>query len=219
MIDWHDIDTVLLDMDGTLLDLHFDNYFWMEYLPMVWGSKNGHDRDTAKSILMPRIMQRQGTLSWYCLDFWSRNLALDIKALNRELRHLIAARPDTEQFLQQLRKLAKPCVLVTNSHQDLLALKLERTGIGPYFDAVFSAHGFGAAKEEAAFWQQLQNAFPYDPARTLLIDDNTSVLDTARRSGIRYLLTISQPDSQSPPRCDLPYPAVDSFATLFQQRP
>ena len=27
MIDWTSIDTVLLDMDGTLLDLHYDNAF------------------------------------------------------------------------------------------------------------------------------------------------------------------------------------------------
>ena len=26
MINWQQIDTVFLDMDGTLLDLHFDNY-------------------------------------------------------------------------------------------------------------------------------------------------------------------------------------------------
>ena len=27
MLAWDEIDTVLLDMDGTLLDLHFDNHF------------------------------------------------------------------------------------------------------------------------------------------------------------------------------------------------
>ena len=27
-IDWTQLDTILLDMDGTLLDLEFDNHFW-----------------------------------------------------------------------------------------------------------------------------------------------------------------------------------------------
>ncbi len=33
MIDWDNIDTVLLDMDGTLLDLGFDNWFWQPHVP------------------------------------------------------------------------------------------------------------------------------------------------------------------------------------------
>ncbi|HBT55971.1 MAG TPA: haloacid dehalogenase, partial [Pseudomonas sp.] len=33
MLNWNAIDTVLLDMDGTLLDLHFDNHFWLEHMP------------------------------------------------------------------------------------------------------------------------------------------------------------------------------------------
>ena len=40
-IAWQDVDTVLLDMDGTLLDLAFDNYFWQKLVPETWGAKNG----------------------------------------------------------------------------------------------------------------------------------------------------------------------------------
>jgi putative hydrolase of the HAD superfamily len=32
-LDWDRIDDVLLDMDGTLLDRHFDNFFFEEELP------------------------------------------------------------------------------------------------------------------------------------------------------------------------------------------
>jgi 5'-nucleotidase len=34
-LDWNNIDTVLLDMDGTLLDLAFDSQFWLQDVPQA----------------------------------------------------------------------------------------------------------------------------------------------------------------------------------------
>ena len=45
---WSDIDTVLLDMDGTLLDLHFDNHFWLEHLPQRYAELHGVSRAMAE---------------------------------------------------------------------------------------------------------------------------------------------------------------------------
>ena len=45
---WHAIDTVLLDMDGTLLDLHYDNHFWMEHLPQRYAELHGVSRAMAE---------------------------------------------------------------------------------------------------------------------------------------------------------------------------
>ena len=39
--DWENIETVLLDMDGTLLDLHFDNHFWLQHVPVCYAEKHG----------------------------------------------------------------------------------------------------------------------------------------------------------------------------------
>ena len=72
MFDWEDIDTVLLDMDGTLLDLHFDNHFWLEYVPQRYAEQHGISLDAAKQELMQRYRQVEGTLDWYCVDYWSR---------------------------------------------------------------------------------------------------------------------------------------------------
>ena len=71
MINWNEIETVLLDMDGTLLDLHFDDYFWQIQLPLKWGELNGWDSETAMSKLIPIFQGTRGTLPWYCLDTWS----------------------------------------------------------------------------------------------------------------------------------------------------
>lgn len=215
MIDWKRIDTVLLDMDGTLLDLHYDNFFWHHHLPEKWGELHGLDAETAREKLLPRFRDRAGTLSWYCLDYWTTELGIDILDLKNDVEHLIRTRPHAVEFLSALREYRKRVLLVTNAHEKLLDIKLRRTGIGGYFDAVVSAHSLGHPKEEAVFWETLHARYPFDPDRTLLIDDNQDVLKAAAGFGIRHLLTIAQPDSQRPPRGPLGFEAIGSFETLF----
>jgi putative hydrolase of the HAD superfamily len=217
VINWNDIDTVLFDMDGTLLDLHYDNFFWHEYLPGKWGELNGIDPQRAKAKLGPRLMARQGTLSWYCLDYWSAELGLDILALKGEIEHLIQLRPQAEDLLRHVGRLGKRRLLVTNAHQKLLDVKLARTGIGAHFDAVVSAHALGAPKEERAFWSALRTLHPFEPDRTLLLDDNPQVLRAAVDFGLRHVLAIQQPDSRSPPRSGLEFPSIGSFAALLPE--
>ncbi len=219
MIIWNQIDTVLLDMDGTLLDLHFDNYFWREYLPLKWGQLNKLDTASAKDRLMSQLQGREGTLSWYCLDYWSEQLELDILALKADLRHLVRERPGTLEFLQFLTSIGKHKAMVTNAHQDLINMKFECTAIGRHFEHVFCAHQLGFPKEDIRFWDELRAVFPFNPATTLLIDDNLSVLRSAQDYGIRHLLTIAQPDSCHPRRDDDGgFQAIESFQDLVRGR-
>ena len=51
MIDWSCIDTVLLDMDGTLLDLHFDNFFWSEHLPRTYALRHQISKEESSAYL------------------------------------------------------------------------------------------------------------------------------------------------------------------------
>ena len=217
MLNWYDIDTVLLDMDGTLLDLRFDNYFWQEFLPLKWGERNGLDAAAAKSELMPHFHSIEGTLPWYCLDHWSEFLQMDILTLKLELEHLIRIRPHVREFLDYVAASGKPMAIVTNAHRKLIELKFRSTGIGGYFEHVFCAHDFGIAKEEPGFWAELQRRFPFNPNRTLFIDDNLSVLDCARDYGIRHLLAVAQPDSAQPRREAEDYRMLESFLHLFQE--
>ncbi len=196
MIDWQEIDTVLLDMDGTLLDLHFDNHFWLEHLPARFASINNIAIAAARDDLWQRFDQARGSLNWYCLDYWSEQLQLDIASLKQEVQHLIRIRPFVLEFLQQLQAGRQQLLLVTNAHRDSLNLKMQRTQLSSYFNAIISSHDFATPKEDPAFWQQLQQVQAYDPARSLLIDDTASVLSSARQYGIKHLLTLLQPDSQ-----------------------
>ncbi len=217
MINMAFCDTVLLDMDGTLLDLNFDNHFWLEFVPLRYAQKHQLSLAEAKQQLQPRFKQMEGQLEWYCLDYWTHALQLDIVALKTELAELIAVFPHVVEFLDALKASQRQVLLVTNAHQESLRLKMNKTCLQPFFDAIVCAHDFGMAKEQYGFWAMLQQCYPFDKQRTLLIDDSIAVLNSARQFGIAHLLTISQPDSQRPARQAMDYPAITDFRQLISQ--
>lgn len=213
--DWSRIDTVLLDMDGTLLDLHFDNHFWLEHVPLRYGERRGMTPEQALAELMPRFRAAEGTLQWYCLDHWSRELSLDIVALKREVAHLIRVLPEVETFLGQVRAVGKRLVLVTNAHFDALALKMEHTGLETYFDRIVSSHSLGTPKETPGFWHSLQQIEAFEGTTTLFADDSLPVLRAAREYGVRHLVAMRQPDSKRPAREIDEFVSVQNLAELL----
>lgn len=215
MLDWQHIDTVFLDMDGTLLDLHFDNHFWQEHVPLRYAERHKLDLHAAKQELFPRFRQAEGTMDWYCLDYWSRELGLDIAELKREVDHLINVHPHVIDFLDDVRRNHKFMALVTNAHMKSLELKMERTRLGGHFDVIVCAHDYGLPKEEPEFWTRLQAKISFDPARTLLVDDSLPVLRSARQFGIRHLLAVRQPDTKSPPKDVGEFAAIETFDDIM----
>ena len=218
MLDWAQIDTVLLDMDGTLLDLNFDNHFWQKHLPRRYVETkglSGASADTAREELKARFHIHAGTLAWYSVDFWTTELELDIMRLKEEVAHLIDVHPHVTGFLEAVRASGRRIVLATNAHHKSLTLKMARTGLSPHFDALITSHELGAAKEEQAFWERLRAVEPFDPARTVLVDDSLPVLDSARRYGIGHLVAVKRPDTQQPEKHTGDYVAIDDFSQLM----
>lgn len=215
MLDWSRIDTVLLDMDGTLLDLHFDNHFWQSHLPGRYAAARGLPPAEGREELMVRYHARAGTLEWYSVDFWESELELDIMRLKEEVAHLIDVHPHVPVFLAAVRASGRRIVLATNAHHKSLTLKMARTGLTPHFDALITSHELGAAKEEQAFWHLLRAVEPFDPLRTVLVDDSLPVLDSARRYGIAHLVAVKRPDTQQPEKNTGDYQAIDDFSQLL----
>lgn len=212
---WADIDSVLLDLDGTLLDLHYDTEFWHRVVPSAWGAARGLDHAAALAELQPRFRAREGTLDWYCIEFWSGELQLDIAAMKRSDTTLIRWLPGAREFVRGVRALGKRLVLATNSHPETLAIKDSRTRVLDEFDASFSSHVFGVPKEHPQFWDSLRQAEPYDPARTLFVDDSLPVLRAARAAGIAHLVAVRRPDSTRDARVHDEFPAVDAVSELI----
>jgi 5'-nucleotidase len=214
-VDWSAIDTVLLDMDGTLLDLRFDNWFWQDLIPRRYAAANGLELTETQGLLAPKFVEAKGTLQWYCIEYWTRELGLDIGSIKREVLTRVSFLPGAQEFLLKLKERGKRCVLVTNAHPRTLAIKNERVALTQYFAACYSTHPFAAPKEDPAFWPRLAAEERFQPERTLFVDDSLSVLDAARDFGIEWLRAVRRPDSGQPPQHTGAYAAVDGVADLM----
>lgn len=196
IVDWDRVDTVLLDMDGTVLDLHFDIRFWTEHLPECYGRSRGITTAAARESLAPVFAANEGHLNWYCTDFWARQTALDLIALKQELADLIGPLPGALAFLDALDAAQLPVWIVTNAHPDVVALKMDRTGLRERFAGIITAHDLGHAKEAAAFWPALAAQISFAPARSLFVDDSPAVIEAAAEYGIGQVVALSHPDSR-----------------------
>lgn len=214
-LDWSKIDSVFLDMDGTLLDLHFDNHFWLEHIPLRYAEKNNLTRQQALDKLIPLFKSREGSIDWYCIDYWTDELGLDIALLKEEIKHLIQVHPFVIDFLKNLAKAGKRRVLVTNAHQKSLALKMKSTPLSGLLDNIICAHELGLPKEEVNFWEKLRDLEIYNAQRTLLIDDNLTVLGSAQKYGISHLLAIYKPDTHAGIKDVGAFRAIHSFEEIM----
>ncbi|MEM6639245.1 MAG: HAD-IA family hydrolase [Pseudomonadota bacterium] len=197
---WNDVDTVLLDMDGTLLDLRFDGHFWLEVVPAAYARQMGKPLDAVLPTLYREFDRRRNTLPWYSIEHWSDFFDMDIDALQRKHASNIAWLHGAPAFLDALQASGKQTALVTNADRHTLGIKDEQTGLVAKLHTAFSAHDFGCPKEHPEFWDRFFDAYPADRSRTLFVDDTVSVLESARRARIGHVVAIAQPDSAGPVR-------------------
>lgn len=195
-IDWTQFDAILLDMDGTVLDLAFDDHFWRELVPRCLAVRRGESLERTRSELFASYERKQGQLDWYCLDYWSGELDLDLRNLKSMSSHRIRYLPGARDFLTAARRSGKHLVLVTNAHADTLSVKRAVAGLDLFFDHFVSSHQLGFAKEQPEFWSELQECLEFDLSTTLFVDDSLAALDAAADFGILVTVAITQPDTR-----------------------
>jgi len=217
-LSWNDIDTVMLDMDGTLLDKHFDDYFWEQYIPEHYSLLHDMSVEEARQELLGRYRAVENTLDWTDLGYWSRELGLDIPELKMRINHLIGVHPYVIEFLEFCLSARKKLFLITNAHSGTLSIKLEKTSIGPWFDRIICAEEIGFAKENKKFWSRLEQTLHFDKKRTLLADDTEKVLQAAKAFGIEHLIYVARPSSRKQVRYSAHYPSIEFFKELIPQK-
>ena len=213
-MNWRSLDTLLLDMDGTVLDLAFDNYFWRELVPRVVARQRNIPYDEARQLVLEKYAKVEGTLTWYCLEYWSHELGLDLFRLKRASSQRIRYLPGALEFLKSVAKRDLRMILVTNAHDDTLKVKKGVAGLGRFFEVCFSSHRLGRPKEDPEFWPLLEASLGFEPGRTLFVDDSLPVLGAARDYGMGHILAISRPDTARPSREVRGFEAVEGLGQL-----
>lgn len=211
---WDEIDLVFLDMDGTILDKYFDDYFWEHYVPEVFAQKNGASLEQARDKLLSTYKSVENTLSWTDLDYWSERLGLDIPSLKKDLVHLIAPLPQVDEFFSHIKRLGKKVFLVTNAHPKAIEIKLAKVRITDNFERIVCSQEVGAAKEQVEFWYKLEKIISFNKNRTLFADDTEKVLSSAAQYGLKHLVHIANPSSKSPVSYSEQYPSILSLKDL-----
>jgi len=215
MIPLKDIKYVLLDMDGTLLDHYFDDYFWEHLMPEKYAEKHGLSFGRAKEELFSRYRAHEGTLNWTDIDFWSHELRLDVPALKEQISHLIDVHPHVDEFLASLKRHRKKVYLVTDAHYKALDMKMKKTGIGKYFDRCLTSGEIGCPKEVPEFWLKLEKTIHFEKEKTLFIDDVVDILKVARDYGIAYLLHKVRTSSKKGDHPHSGFPVIRDFGELM----
>ena len=214
MRDWRKFDTILLDMDGTILDLAYDNYFWLELVPRCLARQRNASLIEIKTDLYAEFARVQGRLEWYCLDYWTAQLSLDLRALKNASSHRVRYLPGAISFLRELQTMGKPVIVLTNAHAHTLEIKKAVAGLDRWVDSFISSHEFGAPKESQVFWASVQRRLGFDPATTLFVDDSVPVLDAAADFGLAGVLAVTRPDSLQPVRVVERHASVEALGHL-----
>jgi len=180
-----DIECLLIDMDGVILDNAYDNDFWQNQIPEVIADNKGIAFDDAKRLAIQIFNYKKNTKDWYDVDYWSNMLDIDIEAQKRSEKSfsrisLYDGVIDTLSVLKNKTKM----ILITNAHRKTLNIKLEKYNLTPYFDEMVCAHELHYVKEDIQLWYMLRSKYRLDYEKTLLVEDTINNINVGLSAGI-----------------------------------
>ncbi len=205
-------------MDGTLLDRHFDNFFFEEELPRRYAALHRLSFQESRDRLMAMYRSVEGELAWTDLNYWTCRVGIDVVAMHKELDHMIGFLPGAEEFLRHLRHLGKRVTIVTNAHSTGVSVKVAKTGLDQYVDRIVDAFEVGYLKMRPEYWPACQRLLRFDPSRSLFMDDDEGCLEAAKTFGVAHLVHSAKSSSQLPSAPLQQFFSIAGFAPLLNGR-
>jgi putative hydrolase of the HAD superfamily len=166
---------ISFDMDGTLIDSEFTDWVWKHGVPSLYSEKTRTSFEEAKAHIEKEYDKvGEDALEWYDIKYWFSVFRLkeDWRTLLRKYADRICVYPDVIPTLERLKGRC-PLVLTSNAAREFIEVELEATGLGRYFDQIFSVTSdFGAVKKMAEVYRRICMTLVVDPWEVVHVGDH-----------------------------------------------
>jgi putative hydrolase of the HAD superfamily len=166
---------ISFDMDGTLVDSEFTDWVWLHGIPALYAKKVGLSFEEAKDFVVKEYLKvGEGAIEWYDIKYWFQFFQLEEswEVLMGRYTDKIKIYPDVHPLLERLRDKYR-MVLTSNAGREFIGMEMEATGLGKYFDRIFSATSdFGEVKKTADFYQRICRTLEARPQEIVHVGDH-----------------------------------------------
>jgi putative hydrolase of the HAD superfamily len=166
---------ISFDMDGTLVDPEFTDWVWLHGIPTLYAEKAGLSFEEAKHYVVEEYLKvGEGAIEWYDIKYWFQFFQLEQswEVLMERYVDKINVYPNVNHILERLRDRFQ-LVLTSNAGREFIDVEMEATGLGKYFDRIFSATSdFGEVKKTVGFYQRICQILGVRPQKIVHVGDH-----------------------------------------------
>lgn len=181
----NDIDAVIFDMDGTLID---SMWMWKD-IDKEFLAERGIEMpsDLQKCIEGQSITQ---TAEYFINRFGFTDTVEDLKNIWNEMAKeayltKVPAKPGVFDFIKEVKKRGLKVGVATSNSTELMNIALEGTGLGKYIDVAFSGCMVPHGKPAPDVYLITAEALGVDPTRCMCFEDVAKGLEAGRAAGMR----------------------------------
>ena len=169
------VKVISLDMDGTLIDAEFTDWVWKHGIPSLYAAKEGVSFEAARLRVEGEYDKvGDGAIEWYDIKYWLDffQLAEDWRNLLERYAGKIRVYPDANLLLKRLGE-KFPLVLTSNAGREFIEVELGTTGLGAYFEHIFSATSdFAKVKKTAGIYREVCRILGVHPHEVVHVGDH-----------------------------------------------
>ena len=191
MVKLNSTTAILSDLDGVILDQHYDRKFWQSWLPEHVANQTNQSIEKIQIEIQLKIDGQKGTLNWYDLNYWDDLLDVDCMEIIKEQEEKPSFLEGSLEALQELSTLKNPKHILTNGDPRLQEYKAEARNFLQFFDSIFYSMHAGYPKEKKEFWTLARHNLNLDFEDSIFIDDDFKVVTIAVKAGVKRVIWIT----------------------------
>lgn len=168
------VKVISFDLDGTLTTEEFDEYIWETAIPALYAEKHqipfeeAHRRVWDEYRTIPK-----DSLTWTDVKYWFGRFGFGKgwQEVFEENKSRIGTYPDVEETLAELKRKYK-IILITRAQREFIDIKLSATGLGRFFDHIFSTTDFARGVKGGSIFKRVCKILGIRPNEMLHIGDD-----------------------------------------------